>query len=114
MWCVIDYVGCGLFWLIVVLCFVIVIVFKFFDCIYYWGLVSMYFDGVCFFNFDGEDMVVVLGGGSWVNFVYCYLMSSDECLFWFDKVRVVFVKFVVWVEGEWMVVIWVGYVIWLV
>jgi L-ascorbate metabolism protein UlaG (beta-lactamase superfamily) len=94
---------------VVVLCSAIVIVPRFLDRIYYEGPASDHFDAARFFNPDGEDTAAPPTGGSRTNFFLRYLLKDDGRPEWPIKVPVTPSKPAARVEGQRMVVTWIGH-----
>ncbi|WP_174291339.1 MBL fold metallo-hydrolase [Sphingomonas bacterium] len=110
MLAVIKITGAVLLFLVIVLLLAITIVPRFLDRIYYRGPVSDHFDGERFFNPDGDqDTFQMPGGGSRAGFIFRYLTGRDGRPPWPDHVDVAQAKPPARVEGERMLVTWVGH-----
>lgn len=113
----IGYVGRALLALAVLVLLAIVVVPKFLDRIYYDGPVTAHFDGERFANPDGADDVMPPGGGmrrNPLNVIVRYLLGTDDRPPWPDHVAVTQSKPAARVEGERMVVTWVGHATFLI
>ena len=106
---VLKWLGAGLLFAIVALCLAIVIVPQFLDRVYYRAPVSGHFDGQRFFNPDGEDTLRPPAGTSRGNFLLRYATGSDGRPAWPDKVALTPGKPPARVEGERMLVTWIGH-----
>lgn len=102
---VLKWLGAGLLFAIVALCLAIVIVPRFLDRIYYRGP----FDGRHFFNPDGDDTLRPPAGRSRGNFLWRYATGSDGRPAWPAKVALTPTKPPARVEGERMLVTWIGH-----
>ena len=101
----------GLVLLVVIaLALAITIVPRFLDRLYYRGPASDHFDGQRFFNPDGdEDTLRPPTGGSRFGFIFRYLTKSDGRPPWPSQVAVAAGKPPARVEGDRMMVTWVGH-----
>lgn len=106
---ILKWLGIGLLFLIVAVALAITIVPQFLDRIYYRGPTSDHFDGARFFNPDGDDTFRAPGGQSRGGFFWRYLTGSDGRPPWPKSVPVTPAKPAARVEGEAMVVTWVGH-----
>ncbi len=96
--------------LIVVLALAITIVPRFLDRVYYRGPASDHFDGERFFNPSGDaETFAPPSGGSRIGFLWRYLTKRDGRPPWPDHVAIVPVAPPPRVEGDRMVVTWVGH-----
>jgi len=102
-------IGRVLLVLIVVLLLAVVLVPPFLDRIYYRGPESTHFDGERFFNPDGEDTAAPPTGGSRAGFFARFLTGSDGRPPWPETVPVTPTKPPARVEGERMLVTWIGH-----
>ena len=100
--------GSVLLWLAIVACLAAVIVPDFLDARYYRGPRSAHFDGERFFNPDGGDDETITPTRS-SGMIARYVLGRDDRPGWPDKVRVVPAKPPARVEGERMLVTWVGH-----
>ncbi|WP_414902191.1 MBL fold metallo-hydrolase [Sphingomonas flavalba] len=99
--------GTALLFLIVALCLLLTLVPPFLDFRYYDGPVSGHYDGERFFNPDGNDTFRPPGGQS--RFMLRYLLGRDERPAWPTHVAVSPTRPPARVDGERMVVTWVGH-----
>ena len=106
---VLKIVGALVLLLVIALALAITIVPRFLDRIYYRGPASDHFDGQRFFNPDGDDTRRSPTGGSRAGFLFRYLTGSDGRPPWPDHVDVARGRPPARVEGERMVVTWVGH-----
>ncbi|UVO49982.1 MBL fold metallo-hydrolase [Sphingomonas sp. SUN019] len=107
---VLKLVGATLLFLIVAAALAITIVPRFLDRIYYDGRESDHFDGARFFNPDGvDDTLAPPTGGSRAGFFWRYFTGSDGRPPWPASVPVTPTKPAARIEGERMVVTWVGH-----
>ncbi|MFD1610351.1 MBL fold metallo-hydrolase [Sphingomonas tabacisoli] len=106
---VFKWLGVGVLFLIVGLCLAIVLVPPFLDRIYYRGPVSNHFDGQRFFNPDGEDTLRPPAGRSRGGFLLRYLTGSDDRPEWPEHVAVTPSRPPARVEGQRMLVTWIGH-----
>ena len=107
---VLKTVGAILLLLVIMLALAITIVPRFLDRIYYRGPASDHFDGERFFNPDGAaDTFAPPGGGSRIGFLLRYLTKTDGRPPWPAHVDVAQGKPPARVEGEAMVVTWIGH-----
>lgn len=107
---VVKIVGGIILVILILLALAITIVPRFLDRIYYRGPASDHFDGERFFNPDGDqDTIQVPGGGSRAGFFWRYLTASDGRPAWPTSVPVTPARPEPRVEGERMVVTWVGH-----
>lgn len=104
-----KWLGAALLFLIAALCLAIAIVPRFLDRIYYRGPVSSHFDGQRFFNPDGEDTVRPPSGRSRGAFLLRFATQSDDRPPWPEHVAVTPSRPPERVEGERMLVTWVGH-----
>lgn len=114
---VLGYGGRGLLWIAVALLLAIVVVPKFLDRIYYEGPVTAHFDGAHFANPDGADNIMPPGGGmrrAPLNMIVRFLLGTDDRPPWPEKVVVKPSKPAARVEGERMVVTWIGHATFLI
>ncbi len=102
-------IGRVVLFLIVALLLAVVLVPPFLDRIYYRGPESAHFDGERFFNPDGEDTAAPPTGGSRAGFFARFLTGSDGRPPWPESVRVTPTKPPARVEGERMLVTWIGH-----
>jgi L-ascorbate metabolism protein UlaG (beta-lactamase superfamily) len=100
-------VGAGLLWLVVSLCLAIAIVPDFLDARYYRGPVSDHFDGEHFFNPDGGDDTLSPPGG--VGTMLRYVTARDDRPAWPGHLAVTPAKPPARVDGDRMLVTWVGH-----
>ena len=99
-----------LLFLLVALGLAITIVPRFLDRIYYEGPASDHFDGARFFNPDGDaDTLAPPTGGSRAGFFWRYLTGNDGRPEWPKSVAVTPGRPEPRVEGERMVVTWIGH-----
>ena len=82
---------------------------RFLDRVYYRGPASDHFDGERFFNPDGEDTAAPPSGGSRAGFLWRMISGSDGRPAWPASVAVTPSKPPARVEGERMVVTWIGH-----
>jgi len=105
--------GSGLLWIVIALCCAITVIPPFLDQVYYGGPKSAHFDGERFFNPDGDDTLRVPtnapGRGGIAGSAWRYLTGTDGRPAWPDRVAVTPSKPAPRVEGERMVVTWVGH-----
>lgn len=102
-------IGRVLLILIVALLLAVALVPPFLDRIYYSGPESSHFDGDRFFNPDGEDTAAPPTGGSRAGFFARFLTGSDGRPPWPETVPVTPTKPPARVEGERMLVTWIGH-----
>ncbi|CAN5334260.1 MBL fold metallo-hydrolase [soil metagenome] len=102
-------IGATLLWIVILLCLAITIVPQFLDRQYYRGPVTDHFDGQHFFNPDGEDTLAPPTGGSRSNFFFRYLTASDGRPVWPGHVTIHPVAPPARVDGNAMVVTWIGH-----
>lgn len=102
-------IGRVVLFLIVALLLAVVLVPPFLDRIYYEGPRSAHFDGERFFNPDGEDTAAPPTGGSRAGFFARFLTGSDGRPPWPESVPVTPTKPPARVEGERMLVTWIGH-----
>ena len=96
--------------IVVVLVLLVTIVPRFLDRIYYRGLASDHFDGERFFNPDGDaDTLAPPTGHSRAGFLWRYLTKRDGRPPWPDHVAITPIAPAARVEGDRMVVTWVGH-----
>jgi L-ascorbate metabolism protein UlaG (beta-lactamase superfamily) len=94
---------------VVAVCLAITIVPRFLDRIYYRGPVSDHFDGQRFFNPGRDDTVAPPTGNSRGGFLWRYLTNRDKRPEWPEHVPVTPGKPAARVEGQAMVVTWIGH-----
>jgi L-ascorbate metabolism protein UlaG (beta-lactamase superfamily) len=102
-------IGRVLLFLLVALILAIVLVPPFLDRIYYRGPESGHYDGSRFFNPDGDDTSAPPTGGSRAGFFARFLTGSDGRPPWPETVPVTPTKPPARVEGERMLVTWIGH-----
>ena len=102
-------IGRVLLFAAVALLLAVVLVPPFLDRIYYQGPASGHFDGERFFNPDGEDTAAPPTGGSRAGFFARFLTGSDGRPPWPERVAVTPTKPPARVEGERMLVTWIGH-----
>ncbi|PTW45840.1 L-ascorbate metabolism protein UlaG (beta-lactamase superfamily) [Sphingomonas faeni] len=106
-------VGGAILLLVLVGALIVTIVPQFLDRIYYRGSVSRHFDGARFFNPDGDADTRQIqpkgSGGGRASFFWKYFTGSDGRPAWPKSVAVNRVAPPARVEGERMVVTWVGH-----
>lgn len=102
-------IGRVVLFLIIALLLAVVLVPPFLDRIYYRGPESAHFDGERFFNPDGEDTAAPPTGGSRAGFFARFLTGSDGRPSWPETVAVTPTKPPARVEGERMLVTWIGH-----
>ena len=96
--------------LVVLVALIVTIVPRYLDRIYYRGPVSDHFDGEHFFNPDGDaDTLAPPTGNSRAGFLWRYFTGRDGRPPWPDSVAIHPVAPPARVEGERMVVTWVGH-----
>ncbi|MBN8808189.1 MAG: MBL fold metallo-hydrolase [Sphingomonas sp.] len=100
-------IGAVVLWIVVVVCLAAAIVPHFLDARYYRGPVSDHFDGERFFNPDGDDDTVSVGRSGGV--VARYVFGNDGRPAWPDHVAVAEAKPPARVDGERMLVTWIGH-----
>lgn len=113
----IGYVGRGLLWAVVALLLAVVIAPKFLDRIYYRGPVSAHFDGQRFANPGVVDDVLPPVGGrprNPLNMMVRFLTGSDGRPAWPDRVRLTPSRPAARVDGDRMIVTWVGHATFLI
>jgi len=107
---ILKIIGAGLLLLVVLLALLITIVPRYLDRIYYRGPGSDHFDGEHFFNPDGDaDTSAPPSGGSRGGFLVRYLTGRDGRPPWPERVAIHPVAPPPRVEGERMLVTWVGH-----
>jgi L-ascorbate metabolism protein UlaG (beta-lactamase superfamily) len=107
---VLKIIGIALLFVIIAGALAITIVPRFLDRIYYEGPESDHFDGARFFNSEGaDDTLAPPTGGSRAGFFWRYLTGSDGRPPWPASVPITPTKPEARVEGERMVVTWVGH-----
>ncbi|MDB5677987.1 MBL fold metallo-hydrolase [Sphingomonas bacterium] len=99
------WIGAGLLWLVILLCLTLTIVPHFLDARYYRGPVSDHFDGERFFNPDGDDGLPVANTGTMLR----YIAGSDDRPKWPSRVAVAPTRPPARVDGERMLVTWIGH-----
>lgn len=103
-------VGAVLLFVVVVLALAITIVPRFLDRIYYRGPKSDHFDGQRFFNPDGDaDTQMPVPHGSRTRFIWNQLTGRDGRPAWPNSVPVTPSKPPARVEGERLLVTWIGH-----
>jgi len=106
-------VGGAILLLVVVGALIVTIVPQFLDRIYYRGATSSHFDGARFFNPDGDADTKQIqpkgSGGGQASFFWKYFTGSDGRPAWPKSVAVNRIAPPARVEGERMVVTWVGH-----
>ncbi len=105
----IGYFGRGLLFLIIGFCLAVTVIPRFLDRIYYDGPVSAHYDGARFFNPDGDDTSAPPGGKSRGSFIFRWLTGANERAVWPKTVPVKPSKPAAKVEGDRMVVTWIGH-----
>ena len=107
----IKIVGGLILLLVIVAALVIVIAPRFLDRIYYRGPASDHFDGDRFFNPDGDadTMSIAPTSGGRAGFFWRYFTGSDGRPAWPTQVAVASAKPEPRVDGERMIVTWVGH-----
>ncbi|MCP3734794.1 MBL fold metallo-hydrolase [Sphingomonas sp. RP10(2022)] len=96
--------------LIVLVGLTVTIVPRFLDRLYYEGDASGHYDGARFFNPDGDaDTLRMPAGGSRAGFFWRYLTKNDGRPPWPTSVAVIPSRPAARVEGERMVVTWIGH-----
>ena len=107
---IVKALGAILLFLLIALGLAITIVPRFLDRIYYEGPASDHYDGSRFFNPDGDaDTAAPPTGGSRAGFFWRYLTGNDGRPEWPERVAVTPGKPEPRVEGERMVVTWIGH-----
>ena len=101
--------GVVLLFLIILAALAVTIVPRFLDRVYYRGPASDHFDGQRFFNSDGDEDTAGVPGGSRVGFFWKYFTGTDGRPAWPQSVQVTPVAPPPRVEGDRMVVTWVGH-----
>jgi L-ascorbate metabolism protein UlaG (beta-lactamase superfamily) len=106
-------VGGAIVLLVVIGALIVTIVPQFLDRIYYRGSASAHFDGARFFNPDGDADTKLIqpkgSGGGRASFFWKYFTGSDGRPEWPKSVAVNRIAPPARVEGERMVVTWVGH-----
>ncbi|TCP88679.1 L-ascorbate metabolism protein UlaG (beta-lactamase superfamily) [Sphingomonas sp. PP-CE-1A-559] len=106
-------VGGAILLLVVIGALIVTIVPQFLDRIYYRGSTSSHFDGARFFNPDGDADIKQIqpkgSGGGRASFFWKYFTGSDGRPAWPKSVAVNRIAPPARVEGERMVVTWVGH-----
>jgi L-ascorbate metabolism protein UlaG (beta-lactamase superfamily) len=106
-------VGGAILLLVVIGALIVTIVPQFLDRIYYRGATSGHFDGARFFNPDGDADTKQIqpkgSGGGRASFFWKYFTSSDGRPAWPKSVAVNRIAPPARVEGERMVVTWIGH-----
>lgn len=107
-------IGTLLLWLVVMLCLAITLVPRFLDARYYQGPVSAHFDGQRFFNPDGDDDVVAASGSRRATAmpgatILRYVFGVDRRPAWPGQVAIHPVAPAARVDGQSMVVTWIGH-----
>ena len=108
---IIRWLLAALLFAVVAVCLAITIVPRFLDRIYYRGPVSDHFDGQRFFNADsdGDTASAPPTGQSRGGFLWRYLTNRDKRPPWPERVAVEQTTPPARVEGEHMVVTWIGH-----
>ncbi len=107
---ILKIVGTLILLLIVVLALAITIVPRFLDRIYYRGPATDHFDGARFRNPDGDaDTIGVPSGGSRIGFFWRFFTGTDGRPKWPESVATPSAVPAARIEGERMVVTWVGH-----
>ena len=106
---ILKWLGTLILFALVALCFAPTLIPPFLDRIYYQGPASAHFDGARFFNPDGEDTFRVPGGRSRRGFIVSRLFGTDQRPPWPARVGVTQSRPAPRVEGEKMVVTWIGH-----
>jgi L-ascorbate metabolism protein UlaG (beta-lactamase superfamily) len=107
---ILKIVGGAVLLLLILLALLVTVVPRFLDRIYYRGPGSDHFDGERFFNPSGDtDTVGPPGGQSRGSFLWRYLTGRDGRPAWPESVAIHPVAPPARVEGERMVVTWVGH-----
>jgi L-ascorbate metabolism protein UlaG (beta-lactamase superfamily) len=99
------WVGTGLLWLVILLCLALTILPHFLDARYYRGPVSDHFNGERFVNPDGDDGLPVNGLGT----IWRYATAKDDRPAWPARVAVTPAKPPARIDGQRMLVTWVGH-----
>ena len=100
-------IGTGLLWLVILLCLTLTVVPHFLDARYYRGPVSDHFDGEHFFNPDGGDETFTPTNG--FATIARYATGNDGRPAWPARVAVTPAKPPARVDGERMLVTWIGH-----
>lgn len=100
-----TWIGGILLWLVIALCLALTIVPHFLDARYYRGPVSDHFDGERFLNPDGDDGQPVANTGTMLR----YVAGSDDRPKWPARVVVTPTKPPARVDGDRMLVTWIGH-----
>ena len=106
---ILKWLGAALLFLIIAFCLAVTLVPSFLDRIYYSGPVSGHFDGARFFNPDGDDMVRPPSGRSRGSFLLRMATGADDRPVWPEHVQVTPSRPPARVEGERMLVTWIGH-----
>jgi L-ascorbate metabolism protein UlaG (beta-lactamase superfamily) len=104
---ILKIIGGVLLLLVVVLALLVTIVPRYLDRIYYRGPASDHFDGERFFNPDGDEDTAPPGGRA--SFLWRFLTGRDGRPPWPDAVAIHPLAPPARIEGERMVVTWVGH-----
>ena len=104
-----KWIGAALLFLIAASCLAIALVPPFLDRIYHRGPATDHFDGARFFNPDGEDTVRLPAGRSRGGFFLRYLTGADGRPAWPERVAITPSKPPARVEGQRMLVTWIGH-----
>jgi L-ascorbate metabolism protein UlaG (beta-lactamase superfamily) len=104
-----KWAAAGILFVIVGLCLAIVLIPPFLDRVYYRGPVSSHFDGQRFFNPDGDDSFRSPAGRGRGSFLLRFVTGSDDRPPWPDQVAVTPSRPPARVEGERMLVTWIGH-----
>ena len=102
---VLRWVGTVMVWLVILLCLALAIVPHFLDARYYRGPVSDHFDGERFVNPDGDDGQPPANTGTMLR----YILGKDDRPIWPGRVLVSPAKPPARVEGDRMLVTWIGH-----
>jgi L-ascorbate metabolism protein UlaG (beta-lactamase superfamily) len=105
----IGYFGRGLLFLVIALCCAVIVVPPFLDRIYYIGPQTGHFDGARFFNPDRDTAGGVPSRGGIAASAWRYVTGADGRPAWPDRVAVSPSKPVARVDGQRMVVTWIGH-----
>jgi L-ascorbate metabolism protein UlaG (beta-lactamase superfamily) len=102
-------VGKSLFFAVIALCLAATIIPPFLDRVYYTGPKSAHFDGQHFSNPDGDDILSSPTGKSRGSFILRWLTGTDKRAVWPASIAITPSKPAARVEGEKMVVTWIGH-----
>ena len=107
---ILKIIGATILLLVILFALAVTIVPRFLDRVYYRGPVTDHFDGEHFFNPGGnDDTLRPPGGGGRASFIWKYLTGTDGRPAWPDHVPVTPTKPAARIEGERMVVTWIGH-----